>query len=140
MTRQQEPQLVQPDGWPPPRGYANGVVVPAAGRLVYVAGQIGWDPVTETFESDELVAQARRALRNVAEVLRAAGAEPHHVTRLTWYVTDRAEYLAGRRAIGAAYREVMGPHYPAMALLIVSGLLEERAKVEIEATAVVPAP
>ena len=140
MTRQQEPQLVQPDGWPPPRGYANGVVVPAAGRLVYVAGQIGWDPVTETFESDELVAQARRALRNVAEVLRAAGAEPHHVTRLTWYVTDRAEYLAGRRAIGAAYREVMGPHYPAMALLIVSGLLEERAKVEIEATAVVPDP
>jgi enamine deaminase RidA (YjgF/YER057c/UK114 family) len=131
-------RFVQPDGWPPPRGYANGVVVPAAGRIVYVAGQIGWDPVTETFESDELVAQVRRALRNVAEVLRAAGAEPHHVTRLTWYITDRAEYLAGRRAIGAAYREVMGPHYPAMALLIVSGLLEERAKVEIEATAVVP--
>jgi enamine deaminase RidA (YjgF/YER057c/UK114 family) len=131
-------RLVQPDGWPPPRGYANGVAVPAAGRIVYVAGQIGWDPVAETFESDELVAQVRRALRNVAEVLRAAGAEPHHVTRLTWYITDRAEYLASRRAIGAAYREVMGPHYPAMALLIVSGLLEERAKVEIEATAVVP--
>ena len=134
MTR----RLVQPDGWPPPRGYANGVAVPAAGRIVYVAGQIGWDPVAETFESDELVAQVRRALRNVAEVLRAAGAEPHHVTRLTWYITDRAEYLASRRAIGAAYREVMGRHFPAMAVVEVTALVEDRAKVEIQAMAVVP--
>ena len=130
------PELVLPDGWAPPVGYANGVV--ARGRLVFVAGQVGWDPATEAFASDDFVAQTRQALANVAAVLRAAGAEPRHLVRLTWYVTSRSEYLAARRAVGVAYREIMGAHYPAMSLLVVAGLMEERARVEIEATAVVP--
>jgi enamine deaminase RidA (YjgF/YER057c/UK114 family) len=130
--------VVQPEGWAPPQGYSNGVA--GRGRLVFVAGQVGWDPVTCTFAGDDLAAQTAQALANVATVLRAAGAEPRHVARMTWYVTDRAEYLAARPAIGAAWREVMGRHYPAMSLLIVQSLLEERAKVEIEATAVVPDP
>ena len=129
-------KVVQPPGWPRPSGYANGVV--ATGRVVAVAGQIGWDPKTETFETDELAAQARQALDNLVVVLRAAGAEPRHVVRLTWYVTDRAGYLASRREIGEAYRALFGAHYPAMSVVIVAGLLDERAKVEIEATAVVP--
>ena len=129
-------KVVQPPGWPRPTGYANGVV--ATGRVVAVAGQIGWDPKTETFETDELAAQARQALDNLVVVLRAAGAEPRHVVRLTWYVTDRAGYLASRREIGEAYRALFGAHYPAMSVVIVAGLLDERAKVEIEATAVVP--
>ena len=132
----EKPRVVQPDGWPAPVGYANGVA--ARGRLVFVAGQVGWDPTTTTFASDDFVAQARQALANVAAVLRAAGATPGHLVRLTWYVTDRAEYLAARRALGAAYRDVLGAHYPPMSLLVVNALLEERAKVEIEATAVVP--
>ena len=99
---------------------------------------MGWDPDTERFDSDDLVAQVRRALENVVEVLRAGGAEPRHVARLTWFVTDKREYLARRREIGTAYREIMGRHYPAMSLLVVSALLEDRAKVEIEATAVLP--
>jgi enamine deaminase RidA (YjgF/YER057c/UK114 family) len=127
---------VQPEGWPQPKGYANAIS--GRGRLVFVAGQVGWDPRTGSFAGDDLVTQAAQALANVAAVLRAAGAEPHHVARLTWYVTDRAEYLAARPAIGAAYRAVMGRHYPAMSLLVVHSLLEERAKVEIEATALVP--
>ena len=130
------PELVLPDGWAPPVGYANGVV--ARGRLVFVAGQVGWDPATAAFASDDFVAQTRQALANVAAVLRAAGAEPRHLVRLTWYVTSRPEYLAARRAVGAAYREIMGAHYPAMSLVVVAGLMEERARVEIEATAVVP--
>ena len=127
---------VQPDGWAAPVGYANGVA--ARGRLVFVAGQVGWDPTTGTFASDDFVAQARQALLNVAAVLRAAGAEPRHLVRLTWYVTSRSEYLAARREVGDAYRALLGRHYPAMSLVVVHGLLEERAKVEIEATAVVP--
>jgi enamine deaminase RidA (YjgF/YER057c/UK114 family) len=130
--------IVQPEGWAQPQGYSNGVA--GHGRLVFVAGQVGWDPVTGAFAGDDLAAQAARALANVVAVLRAAGAEPRHVARMTWYVTDRAEYLAARPAIGAAWREVMGRHYPAMSLLVVHSLLEERAKVEIEATAVVPDP
>jgi enamine deaminase RidA (YjgF/YER057c/UK114 family) len=129
--------ILQPPGWALPQGYANGIA--AAGRLLFVAGQVGWDPVTGTFAGEDLVQQTAQALANVAAVLRAGGAEPHHVTRLTWYVTDRAEYLAARPAIGAAYRTVMGRHYPAMSLLVVHALLEPLAKVEIEATAVVPA-
>jgi enamine deaminase RidA (YjgF/YER057c/UK114 family) len=126
---------LQPDGWPRPRGYANGVA--ASGELVFVAGMIGWDE-TGAF-ADGLAAQVRQALRNVVAVLAEAGAEPSHVARLTWYVTSRAEYLAAQAEIGAAYREVMGRHFPAMAVVEVSALVEQRALVEIEATAVVPA-
>ena len=130
------PEILQPEGWAPAKGYANGVA--AEGRMVFVAGQIGWNPATCAFESDDFVAQAAQALRNVAAVLAAAGAEPHHVVRMTWYLTDRREYLEAGRALGAAYREVFGRHYPAMAAVIVAGLVEERAKIEIEATAVMP--
>jgi len=128
--------LIQPQGWPRPSGYANGVA--ASGRVVAVAGQIGWNPATETFETDEMAEQVRRALDNIVVVLRAAGAEPGHVVRLTWYVTDRTEYLAARREIGDAYRALFGDHYPAMSVIVVAGLLDARAKVEIEATAIVP--
>jgi enamine deaminase RidA (YjgF/YER057c/UK114 family) len=130
------PEIIQPPGWPVPQGYANAVA--ASGRQIFLAGQVGWDPVTGAFASDDLAAQAAQALANVAAVLRAAGAEPRHLTRLTWYVTDRAEYLAARPAIGAAYRAVLGRHYPAMSLLVVHSLLEQQAKVEVEATAVIP--
>jgi enamine deaminase RidA (YjgF/YER057c/UK114 family) len=129
-------KVVQPAGWPRARGYANGVI--ATGQVVAIAGQIGWNPKTERFETDEMAAQVRQALDNLVVVLRAAGAEPRDVVRLTWYVTDRAGYLASRREIGEAYRALFGDHYPAMSVVIVAGLLDERAKVEIEATAVVP--
>lgn len=129
-------RFLQPPGWAPPRGYANGVE--AEGRLVVTAGQIGWDPATGEFASDDFAAQVRQTLLNVRAVLAEAGAEPRHLVRLTWYVTDRAAYLASAREVGAAYREVMGRHYPAMAVVVVAGLLEARARVEIEATAVVP--
>ena len=129
-------KIVQPPGWPRPSGYANGVI--ASGRVVAVSGQIGWNPATETFETDEMAAQARQALDNLVVVLRAAGAEPRDVVRLTWYVTDRADYLAARREIGEAYRALFGDHYPAMSVVVVAGLLARRAKVEIEATAVLP--
>jgi enamine deaminase RidA (YjgF/YER057c/UK114 family) len=136
-------ESVQPSGWPAPIGYANAIAAPLAqqggGRLLCIAGQVGWDPLTGVFASDRLAAQAAQALANLAAVLRAAGGEPRHLLRLTWYVTDRAEYVAGRAEIGAAYRAVLGRHYPAMSLLVVHQLLEERAKVEIEATALVPA-
>jgi len=129
--------VLQPDDWPAPRGYANGIA--ARGRLVFVAGQVGWEPVSERFESDDFAGQARRALENVVAVLRAGGAEPAHLVRMTWYVTDRDAYVAARRELATAWRELVGEHYPAMALVIVAGLLERRALVEIEATAVVPA-
>src|SRR4051794_15631758 len=126
---------LQPPGWPEPRGYANGIE--AEGRLVFVGGQIGWDE-TGAFEAADLAGQVERALRNIVTVLAEADAGPEHIARLTWYVTDRAEYLAQQRAIGAAYRAVMGRHFPAMAVVEVSALVEAQAKVEIEATAVVP--
>ena len=125
---------LQPPGWPEPRGYANGVE--ASGRLVFVAGQIGWDE-TGTFVSDALAAQVGQALRNVVAVLAEAGAGPEHVVRLTWYVTSRNEYLETIRDVGAAYRSVMGRTFPPMAVVEVSALMEAAAKVEIEATAVV---
>ena len=128
--------MVQPAGWAPPRGFANGVS--AQGRLVFVAGQVGWDPTTATFASDDFVAQARQALANVAAVVAAAGGGPEHIVRLTWFVTDKPAYLAAAKALGAAYRDVMGRHFPAMTLVEVTALVEDRAKVEIEATAVVP--
>lgn len=129
-------RIVQPEGWGQPKGYANGVE--ARGRIVFIAGQIGWNPETCTFETDDFVGQVSQALRNVLAVLTEAGARPEHLTRVTWYITDRAAYLADTRAIGRAWRESFGRHYPAMTLVVVAGLLEERARVEIEATAVVP--
>jgi enamine deaminase RidA (YjgF/YER057c/UK114 family) len=128
-------RILQPPGWPRPRGYANGVV--AEGRLVFVAGQIGWDE-SGAVVSDDLVTQLERTLENTLAVLREAGAGPEHVARMTWYVTDKREYLARAREIGAAYRALMGSHYPAMAVVEVKALIEDRAKVEIETTAVVP--
>jgi enamine deaminase RidA (YjgF/YER057c/UK114 family) len=128
-------EIVQPTGWPRPSGYANGVV--RRGRVLAIAGQIGWDPVTREIVSDDIAAQARQALANIRAVLAAADAQPAHVVRLTWFVTSRAEYLAALKPIGAAYREVFAAHYPAMSVVIVAGLVEEGAKIEIEATAVV---
>ena len=129
--------IVEPPGWAPARGYANGVS--AQGRLVFVAGQIGWN-AAQRFESDDFVAQAAQALANIAAVLAAAGARPEHIVRLTWYVVDKREYLASLAALAAPYRAVMGRHYPAMTAVEVRALIEDRARVEIEATAVVPDP
>jgi enamine deaminase RidA (YjgF/YER057c/UK114 family) len=129
-------EILQPAGWPKPRGYANGVA--AEGKLVFVAGQVGWN-AGEEFETDDFAGQVRQALRNVVAVLAEAGARPADITRMTWYVTDKREYRAARAEVGRAYREVIGPHYPAMTLIQVAALLEDRAKVEIEATAVVAA-
>ena len=128
--------VLQPADWPRPKGYANGVS--AQGRQVFVAGMVGWNAAAQ-FESDDLVDQVRQALANVKAVLDEAGAKPEHMVRMTWYVTDRADYLARGRDIGAAYRDVMGAHYDvAMSAVEVSGLMEARAQVEIEVTAVVP--
>ena len=128
-------KLLQPPGWPRPRGYSAGTA--ARGTLVFVSGQIGWD-ASGSFASNDLTGQVRQALHNVVAVLNEAGATPAHLVRLTWYVTDKHEYLASQAALGLAYREVMGRHFPAMSVVEVSGLLEAAAKVEIEATAVVP--
>jgi enamine deaminase RidA (YjgF/YER057c/UK114 family) len=128
-------EILQPRGWPRPKGYANGMV--ATGRLIFVSGQIGWDE-RGVFSSRTLAGQTRQALDNIRKVLAEAGALPEHVVRLTWYVTDRQEYLDDSKAIGAAYREVMGKHYPVMSVVQVVALMEREAKVEIEATAVLP--
>jgi enamine deaminase RidA (YjgF/YER057c/UK114 family) len=129
------PHAVNPPGWPAPRGYANSVV--ARGAIVSVAGQIGWT-AEGRFETDDLAGQVRQALLNTVAVLEAAGAEPGHIVRMTWYVTDKRDYTASLGPIGEAYREIIGRHYPAMTLVQVAGLLEDRAKVEIETTAVIP--
>jgi enamine deaminase RidA (YjgF/YER057c/UK114 family) len=128
-------QALLPEGWPRPKGYANGVA--ARGRQVHVAGQIGWSP-DGVFTSDDFAAQARLALQNVAAVLRAGDARPEHIVRMTWYVTSKREYLAAGRAIGAAFRDVIGHYDIAMTAVEVTALMEDRAKVEIEVTAVVP--
>ncbi|MGH8443389.1 MAG: RidA family protein [Nevskiaceae bacterium] len=128
-------RIVQPEGWPRPRGYANGVL--ASGRTLFVAGQIGWNE-NEQFDSDDLIEQARQALKNLVAVLAAGGARPEHVARMTWYLTDKREYLRRAGEFGAAYREFMGKHYPAMAMVQVAALMEDRAKIEVEATAVIP--
>jgi len=128
-------RILQPPDWVPPKGYANGIA--ARGTMVFVGGQIGWNG-QQQFESDDFVTQARQALRNVIAILAEAGAEPEHITRMTWYVIDKREYVASYRALGAAYREVIGRHFPAMTAVQVVALLEDRAKVEIEATAMVP--
>ena len=129
--------VLQPTDWKRPQGYANGIA--ARGRLVFVAGQIGWD-AAQAFPHDGLAPQAGLALQNIVRVLAEAGARPEHIVRLTWYVTSRDEYLRERPAIGAAYRAVIGRHFPAMTVVEVVALVDEDAKVEIEATAVVPEP
>jgi enamine deaminase RidA (YjgF/YER057c/UK114 family) len=128
-------QVLQPQGWLPAKGYANGIA--ASGRQVFVAGQIGWNG-NQHFVSDDFVAQVEQALHNIVAVLAEAGATPEHLTRMTWYITDKREYLTRLKAVGAVYREVIGRHFPAMTMVQVSALIEDRAKVEIEATAVVP--
>jgi enamine deaminase RidA (YjgF/YER057c/UK114 family) len=128
-------KLLQPAGFAPPKGYANGTA--CEGMFVFVSGQIGWDAQHRIVSAD-FAAQVRQALQNVVAVVGEAGGGPQHVARLTWYVTDKREYLATQREIGAAYRDVMGRHFPAMSVVEVRGLLEDGAKVEIEATAVIP--
>jgi enamine deaminase RidA (YjgF/YER057c/UK114 family) len=128
-------ETINPSGWPRPSGYANGIV--AEGRYLAISGQIGWNERNELV-GEGFLAQARQALVNVMAILRAAGGEPEHLVRLTWYVTDKTEYRHSIAKLGAAYREIVGMHYPAMALVQVAALLEEGAKVEIEATAVLP--
>ena len=128
-------KTLQPADWAPPKGYANGIA--ARGTLVFVGGQVGWDG-QQRFVSDDFVAQAQQALRNVVAILREADAGPEHIVRMTWYVVDRDEYLASLRDLGRAYRDVIGRHYPAMTAVQVTALMESRARVEIEATAVVP--
>ncbi len=128
-------EALLPEGWPRPKGYANGVA--AQGRQIFVAGQVGWDP-SGVFESDDFAAQTRQALANVVAVLRAAAAGPEHIVRMTWYVTSKREYLAAGREIGRAFREIIGVYDIAMTAVEVTALIEDRAKVEIEVTAVVP--
>ena len=128
-------EFLLPPGWPRPRGYSNGVV--ASGRTVYVSGMIGWD-AQGVFHTDDFAGQVRQALANIVAVLAEAGAGPEHIVRMTWYVLDTKEYTGAYKAVGAAYREVIGAHYPAMTAVQVAGLVEERARVEIEITAVVP--
>ena len=125
----------QPDGWDRPVGYSNAVS--ASGRVVFIAGQVGWNPATSRFEARNLCGQVRQALSNVVTALAAAGARPDDITRLTWYITDRDLYRANRQAIGEIYREIVGRHFPAMSVVVVDALLEPDALVEIEATAVV---
>jgi len=126
---------LQPEGWPRPPGYANGVV--ARGRTIFLAGQVGWN-AEGRFESDDLVAQIAQALRNVATILACDGAGPEHVTNLVWYFVDKREYVNRLSEVGKVYREIMGKNFPAMTAVQVSALIEDRAKVEIQATAVLP--
>jgi enamine deaminase RidA (YjgF/YER057c/UK114 family) len=128
-------KILEPPGWASPRGYSNGVA--ARGTLVFVAGQVGWN-AQQRIESDDFVAQASRALSNIVAILSQAGARPEHIVRMTWYVVDKDEYVASLRGLGSAYREIIGRHYPAMTAVEVAGLVEDGARVEIEATAVVP--
>ena len=128
-------QIIHPEGWKPAKGYANGVV--SQGRTLWIGGQIGWD-ANQVFVSDSFVGQMEQALLNIAAILDAAGGKPEHLVRLTWYVTDKREYVAHQREVGEAYRRIIGRHFPAMTMVVVSGLVEDAAVVEIEATAVLP--
>ena len=128
-------KMLQPPDWAPAKGYSNGIA--ARGTLVFVAGQVGWDP-KQQIEPGGFVAQASRALSNIVAVLKEAGARPEHIVRMTWYVVDKDEYLGSLRELGAVYRETVGRHFPAMTAVQVAGLVEEGARLEIEATAVVP--
>ena len=127
--------ILQPEGWAKPIGYANGVS--ATGRQIFVGGQIGWNAQCQ-FETDDFVGQVKQTLENIVAVLAAGGAKPEHITTMTWYFTDKAEYLGNLKGIGQAYREIIGKHFPAMAAMQVVALVEDRAKIEIQATAVVP--
>jgi enamine deaminase RidA (YjgF/YER057c/UK114 family) len=130
-------RALQPQHWAKAKGFSNGIL--AEGRLVFIAGQVGWD-AQQRFESDDFVAQVEQALRNIVEVLAEAEGQPAHLVRLTWYVLDKNDYLGRLKEVGQAYRRVLGRHFPAMTLVQVGGLVEARAKVEIEATAVLPRP
>ncbi|MCA0310252.1 MAG: RidA family protein [Proteobacteria bacterium] len=128
-------RLIQPEGWAPAKGYANGIA--ARGTQIFVGGQIGWN-AQQQFETDDFIEQVHQTLRNVADVLRAAGAGPEHMVRMTWYVIDRVEYNSRLKELGGVYRDVMGKNFPAMTCVQVAALMEARAKVEIEVTAVIP--
>jgi enamine deaminase RidA (YjgF/YER057c/UK114 family) len=128
-------EFLQPEGWAKPRGYANGIA--ASGRMVFVSGMIGWD-ADGVFHTDDFAGQVRQALANIVAVLAEGGAKPEHIVRMTWYVLDKKEYVAAYPEIGAAYRELIGRHFPTMSAVQVAGLVEDRARVEIEVTAVVP--
>jgi enamine deaminase RidA (YjgF/YER057c/UK114 family) len=128
-------QILQPADWAPPRGYSNGVV--AEGRLVFLGGQIGWTR-EQVFETDDFIGQVRQALENIVALLKEAGGGPEHVVRLTWFVTDKKAYVSRQRELGEAYRAAMGRNFPPMSVVQVAALIEDRAKVEIEATAVLP--
>ena len=128
-------QVLQPTGWAAPKGYANGIL--AEGRQVHIAGQIGWTADAQLVSAD-FVAQVEQALANIVQVLAEAGGEPAHIVRLTWYITDKSEYMSRQKEIGAVYRRVIGRHFPAMSAIVVAGLIEDGARVEIAATAVLP--
>jgi enamine deaminase RidA (YjgF/YER057c/UK114 family) len=130
-----QPRILLPKGWIQPRGYANGIA--ASGRFVFVGGQVGWD-ANEQFHSDDFVVQVRQALKNTVAVLAEGGAGPEHIVRMTWYITDKREYLHALKDVGTVYREIIGRHFPAMTMVQVAALVEDRAKVEIETTAVIP--
>ncbi len=130
------PDSINPAEWPRPSGYSNAIV--ASGRVIALSGQIGWNPKTGQLVSDDFVAQVRQALLNLTTVLQAAGAGPQQIVRLTWFITDKQAYVSRQQEVGEVYREVLGKHFPAMSVVVVSALVEDRAKVEIEATAVLP--
>ena len=135
MKKEPSMQVLLPSGWPRPRGYANGVV--ASGRQVFIAGMIGWD-ADGVFHTDDFAGQVRQALQNIVSVLREAGGKPEHIVRMTWYVTDKREYIAAGKAVGHVFRDLIGSYNAAMTAVEVRALIEDRAKVEIEATAVIP--
>jgi enamine deaminase RidA (YjgF/YER057c/UK114 family) len=128
-------EILQPEGWAKPRGYANGIA--ASGRMVFVSGMVGWD-ADGVFHTDDFAGQVRQALQNIVAVLAEGGAKPEHIVRMTWYLLDKKEYVAAYPEIGVAYRELIGRHFPTMSAVQVAGLVEDRARVEIEVTAVVP--
>lgn len=129
-------EYLQPPDWPRAKGYSNGIK--AQGSLVFVAGEIGWNPVTEKIETEDFVGQFRQCLTNIVAILEQAGAAPEHIVRMTWYVTDKQEYLGSLKGVGEAYRDIIGRHFPTMAAIEIKGLMEPGAKIEIETTAVVP--
>ncbi|WP_460274465.1 RidA family protein [Celeribacter sp. ULVN23_4] len=135
MTALTPHMFLQPDGWVPAKGYANGML--AEGRLIFTGGLVGWN-AEQKWEHEDMVGQFRQTLENIVAVLAEAGAKPEHLVRLTWYITDKQEYVSNLRAFGAAYRDVIGRHFPSMAVVQVVALMEDEAKVEIEATAVIP--
>ena len=128
-------EMLQPPGWPRPKGYSNGIA--ARGTMIFIAGLVGWNN-NEEFETDDFAGQARQALKNIVAVLSEAGAGPEHICRITWYVGDKTEYQGSLKEVGAAWRDIIGRHYPAMAVIEVKGFVEEGAKMEIETTAVIP--